>query len=103
MPTVLEPPSTQEEIDSSAESQAALDLPWLVVVYDDPVNTMSFVTMVFEKVLALPKREAERKMWEVHSKGRSVVWHGGREPAEMILQQLHLYGLQAKLERSKSK
>jgi ATP-dependent Clp protease adaptor protein ClpS len=61
---------------------------------------MGFVTMVFEKVLSLSRAEAERKMWEVHNKGRSIVWQGSREPAEVILQQLHLYGLQARLERA---
>jgi ATP-dependent Clp protease adaptor protein ClpS len=96
MATVLEDPVTEnlEEIKQS------LDTPWLVVVYDDPVNLMSYVTMVFQTVLKLPKDEAERKMWEVHTKGKSIVWIGPREPAEFIVQQLQLHGLETRMERT---
>lgn len=86
----------------SEESSASTDTPWLVVVYDDPVNLMSFVTMVFETVLKMPRPEAERKMWEVHNRGRSVVWSGSREMGEVVLQQLQLYGLQTRLEKASS-
>jgi ATP-dependent Clp protease adaptor protein ClpS len=96
MATLLDNPETQLR----EESDEKLDTPWLVVVYDDPVNLMSYVTMVFQLVVKLPKEEAERKMWEVHTKGRSVVWAGPREPAEFIAQQLQLYGLQTRMERS---
>lgn len=100
MPATLDNPRTAGEILAEEDSSAALDRPWLLVVYDDPVNTMAFVTEVFERVLSLARPEAERKMWEVHTKGRSVVWEGTRERAEVFMQQLHLYGLQAKLERA---
>ncbi len=101
MPEILEPPVVGDiDLESSTDSELDLQTPWLVVVYDDPVNTMAYVTMVFEKVLALPRAEAERKMWEVHTKGRSIVWEGGREKAETLTQQIHLYGLQSRLERA---
>lgn len=100
MPGTIESPSIDEVVENLEKSSEDIDRPWLVVVYDDPVNTMNFVTMVFEKVLSMPHATAERKMWEVHNKGRSIVWEGGREPAEVILQQLHLYGLQARLEKT---
>lgn len=100
MTETIEAPSTSDFVESRVKSSEEVDRPWLVVVYDDPVNTMSFVTMVFEKVLVIPRSSAEQKMWEVHNKGRSIVWEGGREPAEVILQQLHLYGLQAMLEKT---
>lgn len=96
MPLTLDSPSQK-----TAPFQS-LSRPWLLVVYDDPVNLMSFVVMVFEKVFEMPLSEAEKKMWEVHSMGKSVVWSGSLEPAEMYLQQLHLYGLQAKIEKAES-
>lgn len=96
MPLVTESPSI------NTKESVHLSRPWLLVVYDDPVNLMSYVAMVFEKVLEMSSDEAEKKMWEVHSKGKSVVWSGNREPAEMYLQQLHLHGLQARLERPDS-
>lgn len=103
MPATIDDPSLEEFLEASTESSSEVDRPWLIVVYDDPVNTMGFVTTVFEKVLSLSHSEAEHKMWEVHTKGRSIVWTGGREPAEVLLQQLHLYGLQARLEKSEGK
>lgn len=96
MPILLDNPQTQ--VDQSPR----LDCPWLVVVYDDPVNLMSFVVMVFEKIFKMTQVEAEKKMWEVHAKGKSVLWSGYREPAETYLQQLHLHGLQAKIEKTDS-
>jgi len=99
MSTVLTPPSTVEAWEPDQASESDLDTPWLLVVYDDPVNTMSYVTMVFEKVLSLPRAVAEKKMWEVHTKGKSIVWNGSRERAEVFLQQIHLYGLQARIEK----
>ena len=76
-----------------------LDLPWQVVVHNDPVNLMSYVTMVFQKVFGLTKEKAEKHMLEVHQLGRSILWSGMRERAELYVQQLHGYLLLATLER----
>jgi ATP-dependent Clp protease adaptor protein ClpS len=75
--------------------QAATELAetWRVVVLNDPVNLMSYVVMVFKKVLGFDETRARRHMLEVHELGRSVVWRGGREQAEgyvFTLQQWHL-------------
>ncbi len=78
----------------------ALDTPWNVVVYNDPINLMSYVTMVFQRVFGYPRERAERHMLEVHKKGRSLVWSGGREQAEHYVHQLHGYQLLARLEKS---
>jgi ATP-dependent Clp protease adaptor protein ClpS len=67
--------------------------PWRVVVLNDPVNTMSYVVLVFRKVFGFPEPVARRHMLEVHELGRSVVWSGLREQAELYafaLQQWHL-------------
>jgi ATP-dependent Clp protease adaptor protein ClpS len=86
------------EIETHEED--ALDLPWNVVVHNDPVNLMSYVTMVFQRVLGFTKDQAMRHMLEVHHKGRSLVWSGGRERAEAIVEQLHGYLLLATLEQA---
>jgi ATP-dependent Clp protease adaptor protein ClpS len=77
-----------------------LDVPWNVVVHNDPVNLMSYVTRVFQKVLGFAREQAERHMLEVHQKGRSVVWTGAREQAELYVQQLQSHLLLTTLERS---
>ncbi len=77
-----------------------LDRPWLVVVHNDPVNLMSYVTMVFRRVFGWTSEKAEQHMMEVHHKGRSVVWSGGREQAELYVQQLHGFLLLATMEKA---
>ena len=74
--------------------------PWNVVVHNDPVNLMSYVTLVFRRVLGFSKQKAERHMLEVHNKGRSMVWSGSREQAELYVQQLHAHLLLATLEKA---
>jgi len=90
---------TTAEPTTETHSQEDLDLPWQVVVHNDPVNLMSYVTMVFQRVFGYPREKAERHMLEVHHKGHSVLWAGMREPAELYVQQLHGYLLLATLEK----
>lgn len=86
-------------IEKETETQEELDLPWQVVVHNDPVNLMTYVTMVFQRVFGYPREKAERHMLEVHQKGRSILWSGVRERAELYVQQLHGYLLLATLEK----
>ena len=76
------------------------ELPWSVVVLDDPVNLMEYVTQVLMKIFGYARGKAEKMMMEVHENGKSVVWQGGRERAEMYVQQLHQAQLRAKLEKA---
>jgi ATP-dependent Clp protease adaptor protein ClpS len=76
-----------------------LDVPWNVIVYNDPINLMSYVTMVFQRVFGYPRAKAEMLMLEVHHKGRSLVWSGGREQAELYVHQLQSYQLLAQMEK----
>ena len=87
-------------IEQASRTAEELDLPWQVVVHNDPVNLMSYVTMVFQKVFGLTREKAERHMLEVHQQGRSILWSGMRERAELYVQQLHGYLLLATLERT---
>ena len=82
------------------KTQISLATPWNVVVHNDPINLMTYVTRVFRKVFGYSKSRAEHHMMEVHHKGRSIVWSGDRERAEFYLQQLHGYLLNATLERT---
>ena len=75
-------------------------MPWNVIVHNDPVNLMSYVTMVFERVLGFSREKAQKHMLEVHRHGRSIVWSGLREPAECYVQQLHGHLLLATLEKA---
>jgi ATP-dependent Clp protease adaptor protein ClpS len=89
----------QPTIEQHTESEEELDLPWQVVVHNDPVNLMTYVTMVFQRVFGYPREKAERHMLEVHHQGRSILWSGVRERAELYVQQLHGYLLLATLEK----
>ncbi|MDQ6860120.1 MAG: ATP-dependent Clp protease adapter ClpS [Verrucomicrobiota bacterium] len=86
-------------VEQETEEKQDLDLPWQVVVHNDPVNLMTYVTMVFQKVFGFTREKAEKHMLEVHRQGRSIVWSGMRERAELYVQQLHGYLLLATLER----
>lgn len=87
-------------IEQETREAHAVDLPWQVVVHNDPVNLMSYVTMVFQKVFGFTREKAEKHMLEVHRQGRSIVWSGLRERAELYVQQLHGHLLLATLERA---
>lgn len=86
--------------DPLAKTQQAIDAPWSVVVLNDPVNLMSYVVMVFRRVFGYDLERARRHMLEVHRKGRSVLWSGALEGAEHYVHQLHLWQLNAVLERN---
>ena len=94
-PSTVGAPTIEEETDA----EEALDIPWQVVVHNDPVNLMSYVTMVFQRVFGYPRDKAEKHMLEVHLKGRSILWSGMRERAELYVQQLHGYLLLATIEK----
>ncbi|MCS7048837.1 MAG: ATP-dependent Clp protease adapter ClpS [Verrucomicrobiae bacterium] len=89
------------EVDQT-DTDAALAVPWNVVVHNDPINLMSYVTMVFQRVFGYPREKAERHMLEVHHRGRSILWSGAREQAELYVHQLHSYQLLATLEKASS-
>lgn len=95
-PATIEGPA----IETDTRSKEELDLPWLVVVHNDPVNLMSYVTMVFQRVFGYPREKAEGHMLEVHQQGRSILWSGMRERAELYVQQLHGYLLLATIEKT---
>lgn len=95
------PTTTIDEptIEQKSSTKEGLDIPWNVVVHNDPVNLMTYVTMVFQRVFGYSRKKAEIHMLEVHNQGRSILWSGVREPAEFYVQQLHGFLLLATLEK----
>jgi ATP-dependent Clp protease adaptor protein ClpS len=89
-PTEQREPTSDEAVDP--------DLPWIVLVWNDPINTMSYVTYVFQKLFGYSKEKATALMLDVHHKGRAVVSSGTRERAELDVFRLHEHGLWATLQ-----
>jgi len=86
---VVQDPDVQED------TRFALDVPWVTIVWNDPVNLMPYVTHVFRTYFGYGKREAERLMLQVHTEGRAVVATGPREEMERHTEAMHEYGLWA--------
>ena len=76
-----------------------LDRPWITIVWDDPVNLMTYVTYVLIKLFGFSKERAHELMMQVHTEGRAVVSRGTREAMELDVQRLHEHGLWATLQR----
>lgn len=76
-----------------------VEKPWITIVWNDPVNLMSYVTYVFMEYFRYPREKAERLMMDVHEKGRAVVSSGTREAMERDVTAMHGYGLWATLQK----
>jgi ATP-dependent Clp protease adaptor protein ClpS len=88
------------DLDFDLEESTSPDRPWLVIVWNDPINLMSFVTFVLQKLFGYSKEKATKLMMDVHVKGRAVVSSGTRERAELDVYRLHEHGLWATMEQS---
>jgi ATP-dependent Clp protease adaptor protein ClpS len=86
------------DVEPATRDDLGVDRPWLVIVWNDPVNLMSYVTYVFQKLFGYSFAKATRLMLDVHRKGRAVVASGPRERAELDVARLHRHGLWATLE-----
>ena len=88
------------EREGEEQEQVEPDLPWLVIVWNDPINLMTYVTWVLQKLFNYPRAKAEKLMLQVHNEGRAVVSSGAREKAELDCYRLHRYGLWATISQS---
>lgn len=87
------------EQDVRPDEQALTARPWVTLVWNDPVNLMSYVAYVFRSYFGYSEQKAERLMLQVHQEGRAVVSTGSREAMEVDVQAMHGFGLWATLQR----
>ncbi|WP_346959189.1 ATP-dependent Clp protease adapter ClpS [uncultured Arthrobacter sp.] len=92
--------STQTGTASSTDVLTAPDIPWNLVIWNDPVNLMSYVSYVFRSYFGYSEAKANKLMLEVHKKGRSIVAHGSKEQVEQHAVAMHGYGLWATVEKA---
>ena len=88
---------TEQATEQDTELQAAV--PWVTLVWNDPINLMSYVTHVFQKLFGYDREKATKLMLDVHERGRAVVSSGSREQMEHDVARLHAYGLWATLQQ----
>ncbi len=92
--------STQQQGVTDVVVATRLDDVWVTIVWNDPVNLMSYVTHVFQSYFGWSRERAQARMQEVHTEGKSVVSSGGREKMEIDVQAMHSFGLWATMQRS---
>ena len=92
-------PSTREEVGLDENTDTTSDSPWVVIVWNDPINLMSYVTLVLRKLFGFSLEKATQLMLDVHHKGRAVVSSGPRERAELDVFRLHEHGLWATMQK----
>ncbi len=91
--------ATQEETRTEQVTRTKTAPPWSVIVHDDPISLMSYVVDVLQKVFGYSTAKARKLMLEVHNKGRSIVWTGDRERAEIFAGKLQSFHLRTTIER----
>lgn len=97
MPTAAPVETKEPEVGQSTD----LDRPWKVIVWNDPINLMVYVTFVLQKLFGFSHEKAHKLMLDVHLKGKAVVSHGPREKAELDVFRLHEHGLWATMEHDR--
>ena len=98
MTTTLAPAEVEVEQPRTG-GDAEHDRPWIVIVWNDPINLMSYVTLVFQKLFGYSHEKATRLMLQVHHEGKAVVSSGTREKAELDVARLHSHGLWATMQQ----
>ena len=97
MSQVVEAPV--EVPERSIEDDRVEDRPWVVIVWNDPINLMSYVTLVLQQLFGYSRSKATRLMLQVHNEGKAVVTSGTREKAELDVSRLHAHGLWATMQQ----
>ncbi len=93
-------PERTAEVEELTDSVVSPDEPWITIVWNDPINLMTYVTHVFMTVFGYDKSKAEKLMLDVHRRGKAIVSHGTRERMELDVNTLHGYGLWATLQKN---
>ncbi len=97
MSQVVEAPVRRPE--PSIEDDRLEDRPWVVIVWNDPINLMSYVTLVLQRLFGYSRAKATRLMLQVHNEGKAVVSSGTMEKAELDVSRLHAHGLWATMQQ----
>ena len=97
--TVAQSQIAEPDLTEKVDEVVDLDTPWIVLVWNDPINLMSYVSFIFQKLFGYSKEKADLLMLDVHEKGRAVVSTGSREHAEMDVFRLHEHGLWATMQQ----
>ena len=95
MSNTIEAPAHVELDEPAGADEVERDTPWIVIVWNDPINLMSYVTLVFQKLFGYSRQKATKLMLQVHNEGKAVVSSGTREKAEYDVSRLHAHGLWA--------
>lgn len=96
----MDPVSIAPIEDVEVEGHAEVDNPWVTIVWNDPVNLMSYVTFVFMQYFGYSRQKAEALMLDVHQEGKALVSSGSRDAMERDVTAMHSYGLWATLSRA---
>ena len=89
----------QEVLDPNLDMDEELSTPWVVLVWNDPINLMSYVTLVLQKLFGYSKEKATKLMMQVHNDGKAVVSSGTRSESERDVFRLHEHGLWATMQQ----
>jgi ATP-dependent Clp protease adaptor protein ClpS len=98
MSTLIAPAEVELEQPSPDEVWQE-ERPWVVIVWNDPINLMSYVTLVFQKLFGYSLQQATKLMLQVHNEGKAVVSSGNREKSELDVSRLHAHGLWATMQQ----
>jgi ATP-dependent Clp protease adaptor protein ClpS len=93
-------PAQATKIEEDVDEVVVPDLPWVTVVWNDPINLMSYVSYVFRSYFGFPREKAHELMMDVHTKGKAVVSSGTREEMETDVSAMHGFGLWATVQKS---
>ena len=99
--TAMSAPAPVITPDTGVEKRVERDVPWIVIVWNDPINLMTYVTWVLQKLFGYPRATAEKLMMDVHTKGKAVVANGPKERCEAHVAALHGYGLWATMQQDR--
>jgi ATP-dependent Clp protease adaptor protein ClpS len=94
-------PAPVEVDEPTSDTFVTPDTPWIVIVWNDPINLMSYVVFVFQKLFGYTREKATKLMLDVHYEGKAVVSNGPREKAEIDVFRLHEHGLWATMQQDK--
>ena len=95
----IEIPDTVEELFGEGDTET--DVPWIVIVWNDPINLQTYVVLVFQKLFGYSRAKATHLMLQVHNEGRAVVVAGTREKCEVDVARLHAHGLWATMQKDR--